>query len=38
MDTGWGICAGCIELVRAKGFTDEDIYVHYGVEGINYAR
>lgn len=37
-DTGYGICADCVQWLRATGrATEEEIKDLYGVEGVNFA-
>ena len=36
-DTGFGICRDCVEWLKGRGTTLDEIKNLYGVEGINYA-
>lgn len=35
-DTGFGICRSCVDWVKSRGMSDEEILSNYGVEGVNY--
>ena len=37
-DTGYGICAACVDWLRGKGETETEISDLYGVENINWGR
>lgn len=36
-DTGFGVCARCIEWVRGRGETETEIADLYGKEGVNWG-
>ena len=36
-DTGWGICRSCIDWIKGRGETAEEIHRLFGVEGVHYA-
>lgn len=36
-DSGYGICATCVDWLRNEGTTEECIKDLYGVEGVNFA-
>lgn len=36
-DTGYGICDGCIEFVRKRGMSENDIRDTYGFEGVHWG-
>jgi len=36
-DTGYGVCAKCVEWVRSRGESESEIRSNYGIEGVNYA-
>ena len=35
-DTGFGVCSKCIDWLRKRGTTEEEIHSCYGVEGEHY--
>jgi hypothetical protein len=37
-DTGYGVCAKCVDYVKGKGATDTDILSLYGKEGLNWGK
>jgi len=37
-DTGYGICAACVDWQRSRGVTDAEILDLYGKEFINWGR
>jgi hypothetical protein len=36
-DTGYGVCAKCVEWVRSRGETEQEIASNYGKEGVNWG-
>lgn len=36
-DTGYGVCAPCVEWVRSEGEPEEQIARDYGKEGVNWG-
>jgi hypothetical protein len=37
-DTGYGICADCVDWQLSRGTTPEEIKESYGVENVNWGR
>ena len=37
-DTGFGVCAKCVDWVRSRGESEQEIRSNYGVEGVNWGR
>lgn len=35
-DTGYGVCVECIERLRAKGYSEEELTRLYGTEGVHW--
>jgi hypothetical protein len=36
-DTGYGMCADCIAMVRSRGMDEAEILDLYGREGVNWG-
>ncbi|WP_408953158.1 hypothetical protein [Lysobacter sp. Hz 25] len=36
-DTGYGVCASCVEWISSRGETVESIVQTYGSEGVNWG-
>jgi hypothetical protein len=36
-DTGFGVCADCVEGMRKRGTTEAEIADCYGKEGVNWG-
>lgn len=37
-DTGYGVCAKCVDWVRSRGESEDEIASNYGKEGVNWGR
>jgi len=37
-DTGYGMCFACIEWLRGRGTTEDEIKRLYGTEGVNWGK
>lgn len=37
-DTGYGVCAECVELERQRGQSEKDIRRLFGTEGVNWGK
>ena len=37
-DNGYGVCAKCVDWVKARGETDASVLDLYGREGVNWGR
>ena len=37
-DTGYGVCASCVDWLRSRGESEEEIKRNYGIEGVNWGR
>lgn len=35
-DDDYGICAGCVADLRARGTSEAEIKDYYGIEGVNF--
>lgn len=35
-DTGYGVCGRCVDWIRSRGSTSEEISFSYGVEGRHW--
>ncbi|HEY5957923.1 MAG TPA: hypothetical protein VIV60_15275 [Polyangiaceae bacterium] len=37
-DTGYGVCARCVEWMKGRGTSDAEILDLYGKEGVNWGK
>lgn len=36
-DTGYGVCVSCVQWMRGRGTTEDEIRDLYGKEGVNWG-
>lgn len=36
-DTGFGVCISCVNWMRDRGTTDDQLRDYYGTEGVNWG-